>query len=835
MTILVHPKPSLDLKKDAVGKIVEKDQKQERCFDVWPLGGDELTRPTTVRLQTPQPDVGSHPQPADSASASTTPQQYTIELPEARSPTLAWVISEIDCDYKDSTRKPRKPTLNTGGFFFRLYRETSYLWVKPASVLLSSMEMLTLRGNFPPFVPRKHILVHFVGTKANYTKEAHFINNNVIQVIAPVWPAGDKVNVQVDWCNGGYLLKGKGMMEFAENESLFGQIAELNEDHLDSGQNEELQADDEEGDDLMVKESHEVLHDMEHNEYVKARLGDTSKMASDSKLLQGIFLLIISSAFFGGLCNITQWHIPTSIGFLTGGIIVGPGGFDVIEELIQVETVAQLGIIFLLFELGMHFSLDKIKKAQRAAFGGGILLTFALVLINVTISAFGSTSLQEGVMIGIFSSLSSTALCANVAPEPNLIAVLITQDVLLALFLAFLPTFLGVTKKVEQTVTWSPEFINFCIVMIVLNLIAAVIFVVKGWRPTLTRNVVAQQTLVLSWCILCAFVSELLGVSMELGAFAGGFLLPMSKEHVEHTISPLSSFFGMLFFGSIGLVVHPFFLYDNTFAILSVAAWLLISKLFLGHACLMLMRVERRESMAMSLRLAHVGEFGFIFASKGMAWDILSRHVYLLLLGSTLLSLVSAPILFHLASQEEFNFLDIGLTRTSSRLTGGGDGGEEDRKDKSSDAASKEKGGRGGKVESKRKKKHGMKAKANLKGEEERSLSGSPRFRARGDKSLSPRSRARGAEEEGGVNVNETFDTYSSDEEQPSPFTTSPLHRTLKKKRGGYAQIIGVQGESSSMIDDPPDGMEADGGSENGTSKGDVTKKEENFRKNLFI
>merc|ERR1719341_992212 len=99
-----------------------------------------------------------------------------------------------------------------------------------------------------------------------------------------------------------------------------------------------------------------------------------------------------------------------------------------------------------------------------------MLLTLALVLVNVGISAFTSTGLDEGVMLGIYSSLSSTALCANVAPEPNLIAVLITQDVLLALFLALTPTLLGVSSA-ESEISWTPEFKNFCIVMFALNLV----------------------------------------------------------------------------------------------------------------------------------------------------------------------------------------------------------------------------------------------------------------------------------------------------------------------------------------------------------------------------
>jgi len=536
---------------------------------------------------------------------------------------------------------------------FYFHRPTHYIRVTPSKIGLSSGQTLQLEGAFPHF-RFSTIRVWFMGKKHNKTREATIRTlGKMMEVDAATWPEPEKVDIRVEWCGGG-ALAGHGHLEYDTEDSLFGNIA----DGVKEEDNPSEDLDPTDHKTVSMVEKGNSYFDPEHNQFVKTRMEDHTKLSIDMTFIQGIILLTITTAIFG--CLVSLLHVPASLGHIAGGIIVGPGGFDVVEELIQVETIASLGVLFMLFELGMHFSVDKLRASWRAALGGGLLLTAVLLLVNAGLSMLKNTQIQEGLLFGIFASLSSTALTSQVSPTPSLVAILIAQDVLLALFLALVPRVFGVEGD-ETREMWTPHMTKFCVGVVFFQVFVGLCGYAVKWRPKRMSPEVAQ-TLMVTWLMIISYASELAGFSFELGSFVAGLTLPSIVDHAKDCIVPLRSYFGMLFFGAIGFVIHPKFLWDNAFAVLSVAMWLMISKFVAGFMCLAVCRIPKKEATMLSLRLAHVGEFGFVFASKGRTWGILTRHVYLLLVGATAISITSAPLLFALAKMQ-VNVLDIGLRK----------------------------------------------------------------------------------------------------------------------------------------------------------------------------
>eukprot|EP00928_Gymnodinium_smaydae_P037333 TRINITY_DN25938_c0_g1_i2.p1 TRINITY_DN25938_c0_g1~~TRINITY_DN25938_c0_g1_i2.p1 ORF type:complete len:299 (+),score=49.71 TRINITY_DN25938_c0_g1_i2:261-1157(+) len=262
-----------------------------------------------------------------------------------------------------------------------------------------------------------------------------------------------------------------------------------------------------------------------------------------------------------------------------------------------------------------------------------------------------------------------------------LLAVLITQDVMLALLLAVLPQLLQEdsggdsegSREKQHDEAWVAQHMMGVVVCVQVSFVflAGVLLrrhtmgnMLDGVRRTArTVSTSAKTTLlrmddesfalvVLSFAFALAYTTDCLGISVELGAFIAGVILTLFSEQVAERagqrIGGLKDFFAALFFASIGLVINGRFLFDNLAAILSVVGYLFVLKTVTLFVPLRAIATAGSTSPAItSFRvaaiLAHVGEFGFIFAAKGESWDVLPRHVYLLLVGANAVSLCLTP------------------------------------------------------------------------------------------------------------------------------------------------------------------------------------------------
>ena len=380
-------------------------------------------------------------------------------------------------------------------------------------------------------------------------------------------------------------------------------------------------------------------------------------MQEDFRLIVDLVLVLAVSAVGGLLAAL--FRQPVLLGYLVGGVVIGPAGLGLIKELIQVETLAQFGVAFLLFALGVEFSLAELKKVQLISLGGGglqIVLTIIGTAV-VSVSVGWVSSPAQGVFLGAILSLSSTAVVLKCLMERNetetphgqvMLGMLVVQDLALGLMLAVLPA-------LEQ----PPETIGIAVgtALIKIGLFAAGAVVAGIWLiPPLLRLLARTESKelfllgVVALCLGIALLTEHLGLSIEMGAFVAGLMIS-EVEYADQTLTyvePLRDIFATLFFAAIGMLIDPFFLWQNLELILGLVLLVFVGKFAIVTPLVKIFHYPWKTALMVGLGLAQIGEFSFVLASEGLSMGLVSRRVYLLILGTTAVTLVLTPFVLRL-------------------------------------------------------------------------------------------------------------------------------------------------------------------------------------------
>ncbi|MTJ50459.1 cation:proton antiporter [Dolichospermum sp. UHCC 0259] len=381
-------------------------------------------------------------------------------------------------------------------------------------------------------------------------------------------------------------------------------------------------------------------------------------MQEDFRLIIDLVLVFAVAACGGLLAALLKQ--PVLLGYLIGGMVVGPSGLRLIKELIQVETLAQFGVAFLLFALGVEFSLTELRKVKAIALGGGTLQIILTILITVLVcgvtGAWGTLP-AKGVFLGSILSLSSTAVVLKCLMERNetetphgqvMLGMLVVQDLALGLMLAVLPA-----------LHEPGEVIGIAVLMALLKigLFAAGAVVAGIWLiPPLLRLLAGTESKelfllgVVTICLGIALFTEYLGLSIEMGAFVAGLMIS-EVEYADETLTivePLRDIFASLFFAAIGMLIDPVFLWQNLELILGLVALVFVGKFLIITPLVSLFRYPLKTSLIVGLGLAQIGEFSFVLASEGQALGLVSRRIYLLILGTTAVTLMLTPFVLRL-------------------------------------------------------------------------------------------------------------------------------------------------------------------------------------------
>ncbi|KAI9143659.1 Sodium/hydrogen exchanger family-domain-containing protein [Paraphysoderma sedebokerense] len=416
-----------------------------------------------------------------------------------------------------------------------------------------------------------------------------------------------------------------------------------------------------------------TLIDSKNNEYVLRKTNDPISTFEDTEFLNDLILLLIGSFVFGYSVNI--FKIPPFFGYTLAGTLLGPSCFDVVKNVIQVETTAQLGLVLIMFVLGLEFSLDKLKKVWKISFASTISLLAVTIFIFLIMGLIIHNGVRETIIVACAVSLSSTAMAIKSmkkyeedSPSGRLvIGILVMQDILLSILLAMLPVMNGNGIQIFwKTIHITGFFLAYTVISLLLYR-----FVIQSLYKHLKRSGNQELLLLgsLSICLIMLHLSEYFELSMEVGCFMSGVMISnisSKKETCLHVVEPIRNFFSALFFVSIGFHIHPSFLMNEVGVLFFLSATLILLKWlamagilvwltrYLGYPisnskstntestlgiCQGQWNHDVKKNLLVSLRLAQISEFSIVVMGRAKGMGLVGREIYYLILGVTAISL----------------------------------------------------------------------------------------------------------------------------------------------------------------------------------------------------
>ncbi|WP_241645421.1 YbaL family putative K(+) efflux transporter [Rosenbergiella metrosideri] len=389
-------------------------------------------------------------------------------------------------------------------------------------------------------------------------------------------------------------------------------------------------------------------------------------MHSTTPLITTLVGGLVLAFLLGMLAN--RLRISPLVGYLLAGVLAGPFTPGFVADTNLAPELAELGVILLMFGVGLHFSLKDLMSVKSIAIPGAIAQIIVATLLGMGLSSLLGWPLISGLVFGLCLSTASTVVLLRALEERQLldsqrgriaIGWLIVEDLVMVLALVLLPAMAGVLEKGEANfslLAWDllltlGKVVAFMLLMMIIGR-RLIPWILSRSAATGSRELFTLSVLALALGIAFGAV-ELFDVSFALGAFFAGMVLNESElsHRAAHDTLPLRDAFAVLFFVSVGMLFDPHILLERPFAIIgalviillgkSLAAWLLVK--VLGHST--------RTAMTIAVSLAQIGEFSFILAGLGITLNLLSKEGQNLVLAAAILSIMLNPILFTLAER----------------------------------------------------------------------------------------------------------------------------------------------------------------------------------------
>ncbi len=352
-------------------------------------------------------------------------------------------------------------------------------------------------------------------------------------------------------------------------------------------------------------------------------------------------------------------RLPALVGFLVAGVLVGPGGLGLIANSHEIEVLAELGVILLLFSIGLEFSLRDLVRIRRAVLGGGslqLLGTLAVVAAGaVAVGVAWNVSIFWGALVG----LSSTAIVLNLLQSSGqlssvhgqaMLGILIFQDLAVVALILLAPIVAGQAPGVGQIALILAEAAG---VVVALWLGARYVFpwVIERVVKTRQRELFTLLTVLVG--VGTAYLSGLAGLSLALGAFLAGLLIsesPYSHQMLSEVL-PFRDLFNSLFFVSVGMLFDPAVFTRMPVIVGGLIVAVVVVKAVIAGGAALGLGYGTRVGVLVGLGLAQVGEFSFVLAREGLRVELLTRAQYSVFLAVSVVTMAATPLLFRLAER----------------------------------------------------------------------------------------------------------------------------------------------------------------------------------------
>jgi monovalent cation:H+ antiporter-2, CPA2 family len=369
-------------------------------------------------------------------------------------------------------------------------------------------------------------------------------------------------------------------------------------------------------------------------------------------------LVIIFALSIGILLLSHRLRLPSIVGLLLTGVIVGPHGFGLVHDIEIVESLAEVGIILLLFTIGIEFSLHTLLSLKRIVGIAGTLQVGLSMAVTYAVARLIGRSDGEAVLWGFLVALSSTAIVLKLLGERGetdsphgriAVGVLILQDLSVVPMMFLLPLLAGSTSSSTASLGW---IIAKAVVTVAVVLVSARMVI-----PPLLHQVVrtrSRELFVLSIVVICfgtAWLTSLAGLSLALGAFVAGILISESDygQQALADVLPLRDLFSSLFFVSVGMLLNVGFALHHAGTIGLIVTGLLLGKFVTGGMATLALRYPLRTAVLTGLALAQIGEFSFILARAGTASGLIGEETYQVFIAAAVITMLAAPFLLRVA------------------------------------------------------------------------------------------------------------------------------------------------------------------------------------------
>lgn len=378
-----------------------------------------------------------------------------------------------------------------------------------------------------------------------------------------------------------------------------------------------------------------------------------------SDIFSAFLILTISLTFV--TTALSRFKIPSIVGFIITGIVIGPSGLNWINSVPAVETISEIGIIFLMFSLGLEISFTELKKLAKPLITiGAAQVLITIFLVTVFITVFFNVSIKTSFIYGALLALSSTAVILKLLQENRetesphgraSVIILLFQDIMALPLMISIPLIASNSPGTNDWIKISTEFAKIITYFLVCFLFGNFLVPKIFTQVVRTRSREVFFFLLISFTLIISFFAEQVGLSMSLGAFVAGVLISESQFNKQALaeFTPLRDVFLGLFFASIGLLLDIKFVADKFFILTAIILLLFVIKFFIIYFIMKANKQSHGISLATALGLSQIGEFSFVIATSAKGYGLIANIEFQYFLAVAVLSLIFTPVMFSYA------------------------------------------------------------------------------------------------------------------------------------------------------------------------------------------
>jgi CPA2 family monovalent cation:H+ antiporter-2 len=346
--------------------------------------------------------------------------------------------------------------------------------------------------------------------------------------------------------------------------------------------------------------------------------------------------------------------LPSIIGFLITGVIIGPFGLKLIDDSAGIHFMAEIGVAFLLFTIGIEIQLSRFLKHLSEILLTGGLQVLCTFLVGVLVGLAMQLSVSQSIFIGFILTHSSSALVLKLlkdrgdeaSPQGRIsIGVILFQDIMVVPMMLLIPFLAGDSGPDAWMILWKLTKSALIIVVILVAARYVIPLILERLVTMNMRDVLVISSVVITMGI--AWITESLGLSLAIGAFLAGLALSDTDftHQIISDINPFRDVFLSVFFVSFGMILNLDFLKENTGYILLAALFIIFIKAAIVFGLVKMLKYPLRVALLSGVLLSQIGEFSFVLASQGYKNAIISDYIYQSFIGASVLTFIVTPLL----------------------------------------------------------------------------------------------------------------------------------------------------------------------------------------------